>query len=597
MDLYPGVDLAKLNPDPQTDPMDRREEQPSRRRGVGRLPGDEGDLGDTTHPPIHGQNNTTQDTLAQGTLLGDRRTGNVNDSDEDSDREGQGPTPDPSDKGKGADRKREKRRYTIDVGEFEDELVLRLDNGEEVTSELYATVQTNEEFTDSAVKDPEAWRDGLQRIVNSFRVMRDDYHILLEGHESVKQENEEMQAKVKAQTKRLREADRALLSEQEISARLRSLRDRWRADAEGLAKENEDLKEKLKNQPTLQDLPEEVDSDEERRGVGSRHLSAAPSGHSRTQRFTPATIRSHLASSTEEGANKRYPDVPVFHGTHDRDTWESWSLHLDEKFHQSASLFPSERDKIRYIRDHTKAAAFDVIKTKANMKSANPYQTADEVVKDLDNHFGTYDKIAEANAKLQDPKFGMGMTDKNETFEQFYTRFTSTIAPLDYSEAVKINDLTRFVTSRLQYRLTGMKYKSFRDLVEFLRGLDMDLRIVDGKVAAKKKEDAPATAKVKTQNRSSNNQRPSTSRGNTGTGGRGSGYTNNYSKEMYDRILKEGRCFKCLEPGHRAGDANAPCKDSERLTKEQVEVVLKSMGVEEPASHITADTPELESKN
>ena len=82
-----------------------------------------------------------------------------------------------------------------------------------------------------------------------------------------------------------------------------------------------------------------------------------------------------------------------------------------------------------------------MIKTRAKPKSDNPYLYADEVISDLDNHFGTYDRVAEANAKLQDPKFGMGVRDKNETFEEFYTRFDSTITPLDYGEAVKMSTL------------------------------------------------------------------------------------------------------------------------------------------------------------
>lgn len=73
----------------------------------------------------------------------------------------------------------------------------------------------------------------------------------------------------------------------------------------------------------------------------------------------------------------------------------------------------------------------------------------------------------------------MGAVNKDETFEEFYTRFTATIAPLEHSEAVKINNLTRLLTTRLRYRLTGIAYKNFRDIVEFVRKLDMDLRLVD----------------------------------------------------------------------------------------------------------------------
>ena len=539
------------------------------------------------------QRDSTQNTLTQDTLLTDMPGGVQITSDTDSDREESRPQPSEP-KGKSVERKeKESRRFTLDIGNYEDELMILVDNGEEVAREVYATVQTAEEFVESASKDPDAWRDGLRRIAENFRVVRDDYRLLLMDNEEAKKEHEETKAKVTAQTKRLKDINKSLLSEQEVSARLRRLRDRWRADAEQLAKQNDDLKERLKKQEGPAAPEEEVDSDDAHRGEGSRHLSVAPSGLSNpsaTRRLTPATNRTQPISNSEEGANKRYPDAPVFHGTHDKDTWEAWAMHVEEKFHQSASLFPSERDKIGYIRDHTKAAAFEVIKTRANMRSENPYQTAEEVIDDLENHFGTYDKIGQANAKIQDPKFAMGVKNKSETFEEFYTRFTSAVAPLNLSEAMKITYLTQYITTRLQYRLTGLKYKSFRDLVEFLRSLDMDLRIVDSKT---RKEEAPKKGANQNRPSSSGNPRPSSSRNNTGSKVP-RGYT--YPKETADRLFKEGRCFKCLKKGHRSSDADAPCKGADPLTKEQVEVVLKGMGVSVEDVPET-DTPELESKN
>ena len=41
-----------------------------------------------------------------------------------------------------------------------------------------------------------------------------------------------------------------------------------------------------------------------------------------------------------------------------------------------------------------------MIKTRANIRNENPYQIAEEYIEDLDNHFGTYDKISKANVKL-----------------------------------------------------------------------------------------------------------------------------------------------------------------------------------------------------
>ena len=221
----------------------------------------------------------------------------------------------------------------------------RAENGEEVAQDIYATVQTSEEFVASANKDPEIWTEGLQRLAHSFRMMREDYRNLLEKNVEVQRENDEMRAKTAAQKKRLtdtslslQEVKQNLQDEQETLARVRRLRERWRQDAEELAKENEDLKQKLLHQDTPVVPQGEVDSDDDRPGAtrhlgvtagapsvqhSVRHQSVAPSHTVRQQSTAPSntipnTIQTNQTS--EAGGNKRYPDVPVFHGTHDRDT-------------------------------------------------------------------------------------------------------------------------------------------------------------------------------------------------------------------------------------------------------------------------------------
>lgn len=231
-----------------------------------------------------------------------------------------------------------------------------------------------------------------------------------------------------------------------------------------------------------------------------------------------------------------------------------------------------------------------MIKTRANFKYFNPYKTAEEAIEELDNHFGIYDKITKANAELQDPKFAMGVVNKNETFEEFYTRFTSTIAPLKLSEAVRIINLTRLLTTRLRYRLTGMVYKNFRDIVEFVRKLDMDLRLVDNTTTRNDKKDNKKGQSSGGGGGSNQDSRPPNSRNNSKTTSR-RGYT--YPQQLMDRLRKEERCFKCLKPGHRSGDNDAPCKNADPLNKEQVEVMLKTAGIEFSED----ESPEPEPKN
>ena len=48
--------------------------------------------------------------------------------------------------------------------------------------------------------------------------------------------------------------------------------------------------------------------------------------------------------------------------------------------------------------------------------------------------FGEFDKIAKSNAFLYDPKFDIAITNPKETFDEFFARFTSVIAPLDFTD-------------------------------------------------------------------------------------------------------------------------------------------------------------------
>ncbi|KAF6238241.1 hypothetical protein HO173_003521 [Letharia columbiana] len=217
------------------------------------------------------------------------------------------------------------------------------------------------------------------------------------------------------------------------------------------------------------------------------------------------------------------------------------------------------------------------------------------MIDELDNMFGTYDKIAKSNAEIFDPKFGMGVTDKKESFEDFYARFSAAIAPLGFTDVHKISNLKRLISTRLRYRISGQPFGTFRELVIFLRALDMDLRAVDNASGPKSKEETNKTGNGRGNSTPSNNQRNTSSTGrNNGTTTENShtrGYK--YPKPLVDRIRKEGRFFKCLKTGHRSSDDSAPCKNADPLTKEQVDVVLKAVGVEE---NVPAELPQ-ESEN
>ncbi|CAF9937718.1 hypothetical protein IMSHALPRED_000520, partial [Imshaugia aleurites] len=291
----------------------------------------------------------------------------------------------------------------------------------------------------------------------------------------------------------------------------------------------------------------------------SQNFQNTTTSNGKKARYAPASPQIHTTpelSMTEiqpvsQGTNKYYPDVPDFYG--DPTAWEAWQLHLEAKFRASAMLFPTERSRIDYIRDHCKEGAFNVIKARC-VDTTNLYTTAQEILEDLDNMYGEFDPYGTADATLHDPDFGM----KDETFDTYLARFTATIAPLQLSEREKISQLTRTITRRLRLQMiTGIKPTVFKDYVKSLRQCDLNMRLADKQYGHDHSHGSDGY-----ETDQSYSSKSSKKRGYHGT--------NTHSEETLERLRKEGKCYRCQKPGHMAMDDDAPCKP--RTTKKLAEL-------------------------
>ena len=204
--------------------------------------------------------------------------------------------------------------------------------------------------------------------------------------------------------------------------------------------------------------------------------------------FTPSTSsREHEQSSPlPHGKNREYPDPNPFHGnSEDKQTYTQWKMHLHSKLRISASHFPKQRDRIGYVLDHTRGIAFKTIKTRADPCSNDPYQSVEEVVKDLDGMFEEHeDDMRQTNeTKLLDDSFRIG---RSETLEGFLARFYELVVPLEYHERTKISHLRRTLTDRLKYQLVGYKPESFHEFVNHTRRIYRDLEQIDEQSKARR---------------------------------------------------------------------------------------------------------------
>ena len=84
------------------------------------------------------------------------------------------------------------------------------------------------------------------------------------------------------------------------------------------------------------------------------------------------------------------------------------------------------------------------------------------MIQDLENMFGEFDKVAKSDALSHDLKFRMAVANPKETFDEFLARFTSAIAPLDFTDRHKISNLRRTLSERLRFKMAdSTTYTSF----------------------------------------------------------------------------------------------------------------------------------------
>lgn len=485
-----------------------------------------------------------------------------------------------------------KRRYTIEPGYIEDEFYLNEVEDEDKES-IFAKVQNAREFVDSATAHPEIWCNAVRNMATGMIAYQ-------EQNQEANRALLESKERVVSFTQQLKEKNASLASSQANEERLRDSRNTYRGRNERLKEEvhklnteNDKLKAQLRDAITTdpETDPDPDDSDREGRRPNVPRRSTAPSGSRHGRGATPATFTSSNAKS-----NNKYPDVKDFHGNdEDRHEWESWRMHLESKFLMSWELFETELSKILYIRDHCKDVAHDVIKGKADLKNPDHYVLAEDMIQDLEQMFGDFDKEGKADAELQNPKFAMGAKDAKESFDAFHARFTAVTASLGMSEREKNRHLRKLISSRLKYRILDFPTStSYRELVARLRQVDMALRLADEQSPRGTRGGGTAPGRggrggSNSNSRNNPNSDPSPNT-NTNTYPRSGSSRYFLPPHIAERLKKEGRCFKCLQPGHKPNEANAPCKDKDRLTREQVTARLAEVGIT-VESKGTADEP------
>jgi hypothetical protein len=84
--------------------------------------------------------------------------------------------------------------------------------------------------------------------------------------------------------------------------------------------------------------------------------------------------------------------------------------------------------------------------------------------------------MANCDAKMHNPKFQIKNVNIKEIFNEFNTRFSSAVVPLNYSDIYKIFLLKRNLNNRFHYKLADeFKISLYKELILRYRQFDLDL--------------------------------------------------------------------------------------------------------------------------
>ncbi|KJK73847.1 hypothetical protein H634G_10853 [Metarhizium anisopliae BRIP 53293] len=262
---------------------------------------------------------------------------------------------------------------------------------------------------------------------------------------------------------------------------------------------------------------------------------------------TRRTVPRFTSTSLELHNNPKFPDAPVFSG--DRRAFDAWKDKIRDKLDNSAAQYPTEQQRIQYIRSRTEGSAYEQIRAQSRPEHPRSFLTAEEMLQALEKIYGDRNKRTRAINELRTLRMG------RKTFDDFYADFARCAAEIGYADDAMIPLLENANSDELARQVIGLRKPSdYFDLVDFYREIDHQMRDYDRRTANRfrspRMTPAPEQARYKPQT-----QTPAVKK-------------EGYFPTSEDRALlsQHGRCYKCGQHGHRIGGCTNPqMKEMPRL--------------------------------
>ena len=287
----------------------------------------------------------------------------------------------------------------------------------------------------------------------------------------------------------------------------------------------------------------------------------------------------------------KYQNISYFYENHAE--WRRWRSHLRTKIEFDSWQFFIEKNKVYYVRNHCKELAWDTIEHRTNYDSLNSYEFLEKLLNDFENVCEDFDKTDSCYNELFDDKFYMRFKNKNETFEQYFDRFNILVASLNLNDFLKINQLYRTISKRLNHNIDHLsKVKNFSRFVREMKAVAHKKKTLDD-IERSQKSKFTKTIKFKITvsfSRTIKDKVVDTSFTTRITKDKNTKY--NLSRLFSHIVVKlkfEKRCYKCFKFEHRVNENDASCKEQEIDFKERVIVELTQLEVKWDETEIEED--------
>ena len=434
-------------------------------------------------------------------------------------------------------------------------------------------VANKEELVTSVAGHPEAWFAAISKYIDAVDTLMEDSG----NAKSVQKLQKKEISALRKHTQRC-EATHGILESKMADAELtiekaRDTVTRLRAERSDARRENKTKTAKIREQEqTIGLLQDALNESQKSQKLSKKQVrtdfdpsddsSSDESVHARVEtavkRESPGLVRgSHplgtpfttttSASVDPNAHNPRYPDISDYRGKSSEDL-EQWTAAAETKFARSWANFPTEWSKIEYLRDHCKDTAYSVVKLRALRRSENPYETAEQLTKDLEMNFGMSNDDRKATA-LQKLTNGDLKQKQTEGASEWIARYN-----LNATEA-RLDDATRrfYALHNLNndYKKPATQNarvgESWHEFTARLRQLEKDNAAAYG---------------IGTGNSSSSGSKRRDGRDKNDKSTKGARENSHHRPKEQFKIIREKKlCARCLKPGHFPSSPNAPCQD------------------------------------